>query len=74
MAPVNIGYTAGIETTKVAHEWIQKANEMNRVIVVSNHSKNVFESTTYTATNQDNPQHSFELRTTTRFSPLLFSG
>ena len=65
MAPINVGYTAGIETTKVAHEWIQKANEMNRVIVVSNHSKNVFENTTYTATNQDNPQHSFELRTTT---------
>jgi len=64
MAPVNVGYTAGIETTKVAHEWIQKANEMNRVIVVSNHSKNVFENTVYTATNQDNPQQTFELRTT----------
>ena len=24
IAPVNIGYTAGIETTKVAHQWIQK--------------------------------------------------
>jgi len=64
MAPVNVGYTAGIETTKVAHEWIQKANEMNRVIVVSSHSKNVFENTVYTATNQDNPQQTFELRTT----------
>jgi len=63
MAPVNIGYTAGIETTKVAHEWIQKANEMNRIIVVSNHSKNVFENTTYTATNREDPQQSFELRT-----------
>jgi len=65
IAPVNIGYTAGIETTKVAHQWIQKANEMNRIIVVSNHSKNVFETTTYTATHQHNPQESFELRTTT---------
>ena len=63
MAPVNVGYTAGIETTKVAHEWIQKANEMNRIIVVSNHSKNVFENTVYTATNRDNPQQTFELRT-----------
>ena len=27
MAPVNIGYTAGIETTKVAPEWIAKCNE-----------------------------------------------
>ena len=48
VAPINIGYTAGIETTKVAPEWIQKANEtMNKVIVVSNHSKKVFEQTKY---------------------------
>ena len=26
LAPVNIGYTAGIETTKVAPIWLQKAN------------------------------------------------
>jgi hypothetical protein len=52
LAPVNIGYTAGIETTKVAHQWIQKANEMDKVIVVSSHSKNVFENTEYQAQNQ----------------------
>ena len=46
-APVNIGYTAGIETTKVAHEWISLANSMDKIIVISNHSKNVFESTVY---------------------------
>ena len=45
IAPVNIGYTAGIETTKVSPVWIQKANEMDKVIVVSNHSKQVFENT-----------------------------
>ncbi len=40
MAPVNIGYTAGIETNKVAPEWIAKTNEiMDKVIVVSRHSK-----------------------------------
>ena len=49
LAPVNVGYTAGIETTKVAHQWIQKVNEMDRVIVVSNHSKQVFEDTQYEA-------------------------
>jgi glycosyltransferase involved in cell wall biosynthesis len=52
LAPVNIGYTAGIETTKVAHQWIQKSNEMDKVIVVSGHSKQVFESTEYQAVNQ----------------------
>ena len=52
LAPVNVGYTAGIETTKVAHQWIQKANEMDKIIVVSSHSKQVFENTEYAATNQ----------------------
>jgi glycosyltransferase involved in cell wall biosynthesis len=52
LAPINVGYTAGIETTKVAHQWIQKANEMDKIIVVSSHSKQVFENTEYAATNQ----------------------
>ncbi len=48
IAPVNIGYTAGIETTKIAPVWIQKINEMvDKVIVVSSHSKKVLEQTTY---------------------------
>ena len=51
LAPVNIGYTAGIETTKVAPVWLQKANEMDKIIVVSNHSKNVFEATNYQGQN-----------------------
>lgn len=53
MAPINIGYTAGIETTKVAHQWIQKSNEMNKIIVVSSHSKQVFENTEYSAENTE---------------------
>jgi glycosyltransferase involved in cell wall biosynthesis len=51
LAPINIGYTAGIETTKVAHQWIEKANEMDKIIVVSSHSKQVFENTEYQAQN-----------------------
>ena len=53
LAPINIGYTAGIETTKVAHEWIQKVNQMDKTLVVSSHSKNVFESTEYQAQEQE---------------------
>ena len=56
IAPVNIGYTAGIETTKVAHEWIMKCNEMDKIIVVSNHSKDVFLNTVYQAVNQTTGQ------------------
>ena len=64
IAPVNVGYTAGIETTKIAHQWIQKANEMDKVIVVSGHSKQVFESTEYQATNRQTGEQ-VTLRTTT---------
>ena len=37
MAPINVGYTAGIETTKIAHQWIQKANEMDKIITISSY-------------------------------------
>ena len=48
MAPINIGYTAGIETNKVSPEWIQKSNEtMDKIITISSHSKRVFEETKY---------------------------
>ena len=47
IAPVNIGYTAGIETTKVSPHWIDKARLMDKIIVVSNHSKQVFDTTEY---------------------------
>ena len=47
LAQVNIGYTAGIETTKVSPVWIQKANMMDRIIVTSNHSKEIFNNTEY---------------------------
>ena len=53
IAPVNVGYTAGIETTKCAPVWLQKSNEnVNKLIVVSNHSKQVFEKTVYKAKNE----------------------
>ena len=49
-APVNIGVTAGIETTKVAPSWIQKAALMDKIIVPSQHSKDVYENTSYSGT------------------------
>jgi glycosyltransferase involved in cell wall biosynthesis len=54
IAPINIGYTAGIETSKVAPQWIDKSNNnVDKVIVISNHSKNVFESTRYDVKDQN---------------------
>jgi len=51
-APVNIGYTAGIETNKISPHWIQHANQMDKIIVVSNFAKKGFENGVYTATDQ----------------------
>lgn len=51
-APINILYTAGIETTRCAAEWLQKLNLVNKTIVVSNHSKYVLENTQYEVKNQ----------------------
>mgnify|MGYP003651057881 CR=1 FL=1 len=47
LAPINIGVTAGIETTKVSPIWLQKANEMDKVVTISNHSRQVFVNTVY---------------------------
>jgi glycosyltransferase involved in cell wall biosynthesis len=45
MCPINIGYTAGIETTKVSAKWLQKGNEMDKILVVSNHGKDTYVNT-----------------------------
>tara|TARA_Y100001963_G_C6791749_1_gene455872 strand:- start:1169 stop:2443 length:1275 start_codon:yes stop_codon:yes gene_type:complete len=48
IANVNIGYTAGIETTIVAPEWLQKTNEVvDSLIVVSSFSAVAFKETRY---------------------------
>ena len=57
IAALNIGYTAGIETTKVAHEWLQKGNAMTNIVVVSNHSKEIFNRTQYEATMEATGEH-----------------
>ena len=45
----NIGLTAGIETTACAPQWIQGCNQMDLVLTSSEHSKQVFEKTTFQA-------------------------
>jgi glycosyltransferase involved in cell wall biosynthesis len=57
LAPINIGVTAGIETTKIAPAWLGKSLEMDKIIVTSEHAKYGFENTAYEATNnQTNEQ------------------
>lgn len=54
IAPINIGYTAGIETNKIAPQWIEMINGvMDKVITISSHSKKVIEQTTYDVPNPE---------------------
>jgi glycosyltransferase involved in cell wall biosynthesis len=64
LCPVNIGYTAGIETTKVSGQWIQKGNEeMDKILVVSNHAKSTYENTTVEAQDQTGRKFAYSLET-----------
>ncbi len=47
LAKVNIGVTAGIETNKSSAQWIQFCNAMDKVVVISKHSKDSFVNTVY---------------------------
>lgn len=63
LAPINIGYTAGIETTKVSPQWIEKCLLMDKIIVISEHSKQVLNSTVYQAVNNATKEQ-FEFKNT----------
>lgn len=53
LAPVNIGITAGIETTKVSPQWIEKSYVVDKIITISKHAKDSFVNTVYEATNNN---------------------
>ena len=72
LAPINIGFTAGIETDRIAPIWIEKANMMDKIFVVSNHSKESFERTTYLATNKVTGEQLPDWRCTTPITVTNF--
>jgi glycosyltransferase involved in cell wall biosynthesis len=43
----NILCTAGIETTAVSAQWVEASNQMDLILTISNHSKQVFEYSKY---------------------------
>ena len=51
IAPINIGVTAGIETTAISAEWIEKSSLMDKIVTISKHSMDTFVNTVYKATN-----------------------
>ena len=58
IAPINIGYTAGIETTKAAPEWIQASNQnIDRIITTSTHATQVLNQTHYDVKDQNGNEH-----------------
>ena len=49
LAPINIGVTAGMETTKVSPQWIEKSWLMDKIITISEHSRQTYQNTSYEA-------------------------
>ena len=63
LAPINIGVTAGIETTKIAPNWIKKSALMDKIVTISRHSKDTFVNTVYTAADQQGEEKDFKVET-----------
>jgi len=51
MAAVNIGYTAGIETHIISPAWLEPSNQMDKIIVISEHAKQSFLNTIFSDQN-----------------------
>jgi len=65
LAPINIGFTAGIEANRITPVWVEKANLMDHIIVVSHHAKAGFVETSYEAQNRQTGEHIPDFRCTT---------
>ena len=62
LARINIGVTAGTETTKISPRWLSHSLEMDRIIVVSEHSKSAFANTVHEFTNEYNVKTEVKLQ------------
>lgn len=58
----NVGITAGIEVDTCAPEWLEGCNRMDLIIVPSEHSKKVFEETSYQKHDKNTNQPIGELK------------
>ena len=73
LAPINIGYTAGIETTRISPVWVEKTQLMDRIIVVSDHAKYGFENTSYEATMKSTGQKIEDFRCRTPLETVNYA-
>ena len=56
LCPVNIGVTAGIETTKVAPNWLNQSYLVDKILTISEHSKQTYINTVYEAVHPETGQ------------------
>ena len=70
---LNIGITAGIETTGCVPEWIQGLNKMDMVIVPSEFSKDIFMRTIFESQNDKTGQRGPDLKVEKPIE-VLFEG
>jgi hypothetical protein len=56
MAPINIGYTAGIETHVMSPAWLEPCNMMDKIVTISEFAKNVIVTTVF-GDQQGNQHH-----------------
>jgi Ni,Fe-hydrogenase III component G len=68
---VNIGITAGIETTMCAAPWIEGINKMDLVLTSTEHSKNVLQNTIFEKIDNQTKQKIGALQCTTQVEVLL---
>jgi len=73
MGRFNIGITAGIETTAADPRWVEGCNKMSLLIVTSQHSKKVFETSDYQVTDSRTGQPAGQLKLTAPVE-VLFEG
>lgn len=72
MAPINIGVTAGIETTKVAHQWIEKSLIMDKIITPSQFAADVYQNTKCVVTNNSTGETDENFKTVTPFEVIHY--
>ena len=73
IAPINVGYTAGVETNLVAPAWIEKSLIMDRIITTSKHAADCYSNTSYTAKNNQTGEVVDDFRTQTPIHPVNYS-
>jgi hypothetical protein len=70
---LNIGVTAGIETTVCDASWIEGCNRMNLILVSSKHAKDVFENSKFEQRDQTTNKVISQIELTTPID-VLFEG